>query len=127
MNRQTLVDFAMPTVPAGCSITSATLSFTMDSGTSGRTLEAYRAATTWNENTTTWITKPDPAGTAASTLSASAGVISAAVKDQVQAIYPTSPFGFVVKDSVENAGTAAEQAILSRTGGTGPKLALVFG
>jgi signal peptidase I len=48
-NRRTLVHFALPAKPSGCSVTSATLTFTVITSTSGRTLEAYQANAAWTE------------------------------------------------------------------------------
>ena len=130
-DKRTLVNFTLPTVPAGCSITSSTLKFTTISGTTARTLQAYRAATSWTETTSWWSNQPATTGTAATATSSATvdAVISWTVTAQVQAMYPSSMFGFVVKDSVEN-GAAQTQTYHSRTSASTtkrPTLVVVIG
>ena len=128
--QHSLVNFALPTVPAGCSITSATLAVTTISGATGRILTATRAATSWTE-AVTWNTgQPATTGTAATAASTATvnAVVSWTVTSQVQAMYPSSAFGFVVKDSVETWGSGT-QRYHSRTGTVGkrPTLTVVIG
>lgn len=129
-DRRTVVKFALPTVPAGCAITSATLAFTTISGATGRTLHASRATQTWTETGVTWNNQPavtTPAATASSSATVDA-VVSFSVTSQVQAMYPSSPFGFVVKDSTES-GTAYQRYHSSESASTTkrPKLTVVIG
>ena len=129
-DRRSLVNFALPTVPAGCTITSATLAFTTISGATGRTLHASRATATWTETGVTWNNQPavaTPAATASSTATVGA-VVSFTVTSQVQAMYPSSAFGFVVKDSTE-AGTAYQRYHSRESTSTTkrPKLTVVIG
>jgi len=127
-NQRTLMSFpALPTVPAGCRVTSATLALKNDSGTNGRTLQALRATASWTEGGATWNNQPTTAaGTAtASSTSTSNATVSFTVTSEVQAIYASSAFGFVVRDQTESQ--SAQQKFFSRTGGTAPKLTVVIG
>lgn len=129
-DRRSLVKFALPTVPADCTITSATLAFTTISGATGRTLHASRATATWTETGVTWNNQPavaTPAATASSTATVDA-VVSFTVTSQLQAMYPSSAFGFVVKDSTES-GTAHQRYHSSESTSTTkrPLLTVVIG
>jgi len=61
-NRRTLVRFDLPALPSGCTLTSASLELTDTSGSTGRTLAAYRAAAAWTEAGVTWSNQPATAG-----------------------------------------------------------------
>lgn len=128
-NQRTLVNFTLPTVPAGCSVTSATLTVTSKSGTSGRTIDAFRAATSWTESGATWNNQPATTGTAASSTSTSTsnGTVSITVTSQVAAMYPSSKFGFLVRDRTESASSTVTQRWFSRESSPPPKLTLVIG
>lgn len=117
------VNFTLPTLPAGCSVTSATLTLTRSSSVTNGTLAAYRLASSWTETGLDWSPQPSTAGVAAT--AASAAVTSFTVTTQVEAMYPSSDFGFVVKASNEDSNT--EQVFHSRTGTTPPTLTVVIG
>jgi hypothetical protein len=121
--RRVLVNFTLPALPANCSVTSATLTFTRSSSVTNGNLSAYRAATSWTETGVTWSTG-QPATTGIAVTVASAAVTSFTVTSQVAAMYPSSAFGFVVKASNENSNT--EQVFYSRTGTTPPTLTVVI-
>lgn len=121
--RRILVNFTLPALPANCSVTSATLTFTRSSSVTNGNLSAYRAATSWTETGVTWSTG-QPATTGIAVTVASAAVTSFTVTSQVAAMYPSSAFGFVVKASSENSNT--EQVFYSRSGTTPPNLTVVI-
>ncbi|HYU61289.1 MAG TPA: DNRLRE domain-containing protein [Solirubrobacterales bacterium] len=128
-NRRTLVQYSLPTAPLGCSVTSAQLYMYLNSGVTGRTLEAYRADASWTETGVTWNNQPGTTGTA-STLasSATAGYKFWDVTSAVQGLYSGDPNnGFVVRDQTEGAATAAEQVYSSSTGANLPLLVVTFG
>jgi len=131
-NLRTLANFTLPTLPAGCSITSATLVLTVDSGTAGRTLQAFRATASWTEGGVNWTNQPATTGSeGAATAPSAAGsntTVSFTVTSQVQAMYPSSAFGFVVKDSAESSGSQQQQKYNDRLSGKTPiRLTLVIG
>lgn len=59
-NARALVRFALPTLPAGCSVTSATLTLYAASHKSGRTLQALRVTSAWTEGTSAGTTSRAP-------------------------------------------------------------------
>lgn len=74
-NQRALVGFALPTVPALCAVTSATLLVYNSSPVSGRMIDDYQAAATWAEGTVTWVTQPGTTGTDVGTVpTATAGL-----------------------------------------------------
>lgn len=122
-NVRTLVRFALPTVPSGCTVSAATLTLSTSAGVAGRTLQAFRAGAAWTE-TATWNTQPATAGTAATTASVASGSVSFNVLAQTQALYSGTNTGFLVRDSVEDGGNV-EQTFNSREAASGrPSLAV---
>jgi hypothetical protein len=126
-NRRLLVHFALPSLPSYCSVTAATLKLFATSAASGRTLQAFRAASSWTETGVTWSNQPTTTGSA-STAPSGTGFLSWNVLSQVQAFYSGSNFGFVVKDASESAAVAASEAFSSREAASNPpQLVLTFG
>lgn len=117
-----LVNFTLPTLPAGCSVTSATLTLTMSAGSTGKFLSAARASASWTETGVTWNNKPAVTGTAAT--ASSAATTSFTVTSQVAAMYPSSAFGFQVRANDEDANETVE--FYSRQGTTPPTLTVVI-
>lgn len=122
-NARTLVRFPLPTLPSGCTVSSATLTLTTTTGTAGRTLQAFRATAAWSD-TTTWTTQPATTGTAATTASAASGAVSFNVTTQTQALYAGTNNGFLVRDSVEDAGNIAQTFASSEAASGQPTLAV---
>ncbi len=91
-NRRALVRFPLPaSVPAGCSVTVATLRLYASSSAATRTIDVYRAAAAWNENSVTWNTRPGTTGTAVGTASlVAAGWQTWTVTAQVAAQFPAA-------------------------------------
>jgi signal peptidase I len=118
--------FALPPLPPACTVTGATLRVTVDSGTTGRTLQAQRVLGPWTETGLTWNTQPtfSSPSTAASVNS---GPLTFAVTGQVQALYAGSNNGFVLKDSVETSGSGTLQRVEDRTSAAPPQLTITFG
>ena len=115
-NRRTVVRFTMPTIPAGCSVTSATLSVYNKSPTSGRTIQALRATSTWTETGVNWNNQPTTDGTAiaTSTTPSSGAYQQWTVTTQVQAIYAGTNNGFLLKDATENSASSPSQNYSAR-------------
>jgi hypothetical protein len=128
-NTRTLVRFAMPSLPAGCVVQSASLNVFATSVKSGRTLQAIRVTGSWTENGVTWANQPATAGSAATVASGSTpGLRTWTVTNQVQAMYNASnQQGFLVRDASENSSASPEQVFNSRTAGSNqPQLVLTF-
>jgi predicted outer membrane repeat protein len=116
-NFRALVRFALPAVPEGCVIQSATLRVFAASAKPGRTLQALRLASTWAENQVNWSNQPLTTGAAATTASGS-GYLEWIVTSQLQAMYAGSNNGFLIRDASE--GQDAEQQFHAREKGESP-------
>jgi hypothetical protein len=106
-NIRTLIRFALPSVPSGCTVTGATMTLSTSAGTTGRTLQAFRAAAAWTESTT-WTTQPATTGTASTTSSVASGNVTFNVLTQAQAHYSGTNTGFLVRDSVEDGANVGQ-------------------
>jgi hypothetical protein len=124
---RTLVNFSLPAIPTGCSMTAATLSLNAISASGTRTIEAFQAASAWTETGVTWSNQPLTTGTAA-TSSSGLGVRTWSVTTQVQAMYAGSNNGFLLRDSVEDTnGSGFVQAYNSRESSSGrPTLTVAY-
>jgi hypothetical protein len=122
-NRRVLVRFPLPAVPAGCTVTGASLRLgAMSSDT--RTLSAYQAATAWDEATVTWADQPVTTGVAAS---APAGTFPTFnVLTQVVAMYAGTNTGFVVRDATESSGGGPHRQWMGTREGA-PRLVVTLG
>ncbi len=117
-NARALLQFTLPTVPANCAVSSATLQVYNATPTTGRTIDVYRAAAAFTASTVTWNTQPATTGTAVgSTTTATAGTQSWTVTAHVQAMYTTNN-GFVLRDRTESAATAQLQTYRSQNNAT---------
>ena len=127
-NMRALVQFNLPSLPSGCSLTGATLRLYNKSPVSGRTLAAYANAAAWTQNGVTWANQPATTGSASTAATAgSAGWMQWDVMTQVQGMYSGSNNGFKVQDQTEN-GAGFEQQLESLESGTNlPELVLTFG
>ena len=116
-----LVKFANPDVPQGCEIESATMRLYSSTVKSGRTLQAQRLGGPWTETGVNWNTQPTATGAIANAPSrSSAGYVEWNVTEQVQAQYDSGTnHGFLIRDSVETAGSTQEQRFASRETTTG--------
>ena len=125
-NRRSYLRFSLPSAPEGCTVTGATLRLNSTATQGTRTLEVYRAGASWTEAALNWNNQPATTGTAVTT-SNGLGWLSVNVLAHVQALYSGTNNGFVVKDSAEDAATAAEQRIASRENATPSELVVTFG
>jgi hypothetical protein len=124
-NFRALVTFALPSVPADCTLGSATLRMFAASATSGRTIETLRLNGQWTENGVTWNSQPATTGPAATTSSGS-GNREWDVTTHVQAMYNETNHGFLIRDATES-GSGFEQQFHSREKGEQPpQLVLAF-
>jgi predicted ribosomally synthesized peptide with SipW-like signal peptide len=109
LNQRTLVGFTLPTLPSGCSVTSATLRLYNKGPTAGRSIEALQVSATWTEMGVTWNNQPGTTGTAAtSTTVSAAGWQTWTVTSQVQAMYSAN-HGFLLRDATESSTAAPKQ------------------
>jgi hypothetical protein len=118
-NLRALVRFNLPTMPAGCTIDTATLRLYADSASSSqRTLEVFRLDGAWSEGGVNWGNQPDTAGDSATTTSGT-GYREWGVEAIVQNMYSSGQNnGFLVKDATE--GQDAEQQFFAREKGESP-------
>ena len=123
-NQRALVQFSLPTIPAGCTLSSATFELSAETADTGRTINVSRASAIWSGSTVTWANQPTAvAGTTVGAASAT-GWVSWTVTSLVQAHYTGPNTGFIVQDSAENSPPQKLQKFRSiETGGTTkPKL-----
>jgi hypothetical protein len=129
-NRRTFVRFGLPTIPAGCTVTAATLRLYTDGADAGQTLGVYRAnplAALWTEAGLTWNNQPAVAGTPATTLSvATNGYLSWPVTTLVRDLYAGANNGFMIRDQAEN-GNGPWQQYFARHKANPPKLDVSWG
>jgi hypothetical protein len=112
-DKRALVQFVLPTIPAGCTFSSATFELFAESVTAGRTINVSRAATIWSAPSVMWSNQPAPAGTAVGVASDGTGWKSWTVTSLVQSQYAGPNYGFVVQDSVESQSSAKQQQFRS--------------
>ena len=125
-NERTLVGFSLPTLPPGCSVTSATLRLWNDAPSGTRVIQARRITSDWDENTVTWNNAPSTASLAAdSQVPSSAGWQSWTVTGQVQAMYTNGAYGFQLRDKSEGCSCATQQKYLSLESGTSTDAELI--
>lgn len=126
ISRRILINFPMPAIPAGCRITSSTLSITRSSAAKTGAVVAHSASASWAEGTAHGKTLPAFTGTAVTNTGTDA-TPSFLVTTLVQNMYPSSNFGFVIKGSVED-GSQVDISYFSReSAGTKPNLSITFG
>jgi hypothetical protein len=127
-NTRAVLQFNLPTVPPGCSVTGATLRFYNKAPIAGRTLEALANSAAWTENGATWANQPGTTGSASTAATpVLAGWMQWDVSTQVQGMYSGSNNGFKVRDQTED-GLGVEQQFDSRESGVNlPQLVVDFG
>ena len=122
-----LVQGGLPTIPPGCSITSARLRLFNSLPVAGRTLTVQANAAAWSEATSTWTNQPGvtavPAATAATT--ATAGYIEWNVTAQAQSMATGVNHGFSIRDSAEDAAAGPTQSFVPRQGAAGQRPEIV--
>jgi large repetitive protein len=124
---RSFVRFNLPAIPAGCTVTAATLRLYTSAGVTGRTLQAFRVSGNWTETGVTWNNQPGTTGAAATAPSVASGWVPWTVTTMVQAMYSGTNYGFLVRDSVENSATTRDQAMHPRENTNDPRLIVTFG
>jgi hypothetical protein len=125
-NFRALVRFALPNVPSGCVVQSATLRLYAASSSGGRTIQALRITGNWAENSVTWANQPSTNGTAVTTGSGN-GYLQWNVTTIVQTMYSGSNNGFLIRDASEGGGGAEQQFHSREKGSEMPELVITFG
>ncbi|WP_363320434.1 DNRLRE domain-containing protein [Pseudonocardia sp.] len=125
-NSRALVRFGLPALPAGCTVTAATLRLNAASAVSGRTLQALPVTGGWAENTVTWATQPATGSPAATTTSGN-GYRQWTVTSQVLAMYAGANNGFLIRDASENANGRLQGFRSREEGSNRPQLVITFG
>jgi predicted ribosomally synthesized peptide with SipW-like signal peptide len=130
-NRRVYVHFPLPSLPNGCKVTNATLKLFQNGVQEGglRTIDVYRAASSWTEGGLSWNTAPATTGAAAGATNALVNntTVTWDVTPLVNAAASGTNNGFVLRDRAENASRGAEQKFDSREGPTKPQLIITFG
>ncbi len=128
LNARAVVQFNLPALPSGCTVTSATLRLNNKSPLSGRTIEALRNTASWTETGVTWTNQPATAGAAATaTTPSAAGWMQWDVTSHVQAMYAGSNNGFVLRDQTENGAGFENQFDSREASANRPELVVVVG
>ena len=125
-NFRALVQFALPNLPAGCVVQSATLRVYADSSAGGRTLQALQLGSSWAENAVTWANQPATTGEAVTTASGN-GYREWNVSTMVQLMYSGANNGFLIRDASENGGGSEQQFFSREKGENMPQLVITFG
>lgn len=130
--QRSLVQFDLSSVPAGSTISSATLYLYASTAASGRTYGAYRITSSWTETAVTYTNQPSIAGAATST-AGSGTTMSFSVLADLQAWIQNQTatnYGWLIKDQSEGTGTPLQTSIYTREEGTQttlrPKLSITY-
>ena len=112
-------------MPPGCELVGAQLRLYSSSATDGRTLQALRIATPWDELGVTWDSRPATAGPVA-TAPSGLDVRRWDVLAQTLDMYAFGAHGFLIRDSVDDE--SGEQSFHASEKGDDrpPELVLVF-
>ncbi len=125
-NRRGLLTFALPGVPTGCHVVSATLRLYNSAPASGRVIGVYRAApdATWDIGTAAWDNHPAHVGTPAlSTAGAAVGWQTWDVTAIVGDLYAVGNNGLVVRDQAEGGAGVTNRYDSRDLGGAGLNVA----
>jgi CSLREA domain-containing protein len=123
-NMRALLLFNLPPVPQGYVISSATLRIYASNCSTGRTLQAWRIASNWTERGVNWNNQPSTTGVPATTNSG-CGWVTWNVTSNVQSMYGSGNFGFMIRDA--NEGQDNEQQFHAREKGQNiPQLVITF-
>jgi hypothetical protein len=128
-NARALVRFDLPAIPAGCTVTGASLRLYAGSATTGRTLRALRVTANWTESGVTWSNQPATTNTASATVASGSGWRQWNVLTQVQTMYTGTNYGFSIRDATESTSGGREQQLHSREKSPDqpPQLVITFG
>lgn len=129
-DQRVLVQFALPALASGCTVSSAKLQLRDVSVEATRTFPAFRVAEPWSESTVTWDSQPATAGASQDQTGSTGGWTEWPVTALVSEMYASGNFGFLVRDSVVSDRTSTASGTSSwssREGANAPRLVLVTG
>lgn len=108
-NARSLLQFPLPAIPAGCTLTAATLSLNAVAEEAGRTYEIVRAGDAFDVTTVTWDSQPSATGTAASTVTDGVpGATEFDATEPVRELYAGGNHGLVLRDRNERVPAAGK-------------------
>ncbi len=119
-NWRSFVRFDLSSIPAGSTISSATLSLRMkDAPGASRALELQRVSASWGESSITWNNQPGVSGSAVTTSTGTSPEVwltwnvTADVRDFIQYQSATN-YGWRTKDQTENSSTEYKESFYTR-------------
>ena len=119
-----LLQFNLPSIPAGCILDTATLRLYAGGYKDGRTIQALSVNGSWSEGGVTWSNQPATTGTAA-TVASGAGWREWNVAALIQGMYTGPNHGFLIRDANE-ANDAEQQFHAREKGSDTPQLVVRF-
>ncbi len=130
-NGRTFLTFALPALPAGCSVTSATLTMQTVTSKQGLTYQVVRTDSAVTPATVTWADQPTATGAIGTAPSTGNGPTPLDATAPVQELYGLGNTGLVVRDAVEDSGGTDTNKYSSLEGTTDPtkqpRLTIVWG
>jgi hypothetical protein len=125
--RRVLVNFDLPRLGTGCSVTDAKLRLYVSATGGARTLDAYAIAAPWSETAATWNNQPGVSGSPSTTASTALSTWTEWDVDSIaSAMYAGTAYGFMVRDANEGTGTTT-QTWRTRENTNWPELVLTVG
>jgi hypothetical protein len=119
------VTFALPAVPAGCTLAAATLRMSPFIAQGLVSVSVYRVTTPWTETGITWNTQPSTANPATYSDTSPTNIDALAT---VQAMYAGTAYGFMLRVTTEGTGANLSSYYQSREASSGkPQLVLTWG
>jgi len=125
-NWRAFVTCPLPSLPAGCTVTDATLRLDTSTLSGGLTYEAARVAAAWTETGLTWGSQPATTGPT-TTASTGGGWVTWTVTAQVADMYAAGNYGLRIKDTVEDTAATSTNKYSSQEGSDPPELVLQWG
>lgn len=127
-NARLLLGFPLPTTPANCTVTAATLRITSTTAAAGRTIRVSRVTSAWTNTTVSWNTQPTTTNTNGVTATSGTGLRTWTVTTMVRDMYTNGTNSVQLRDNAENNGSAVDQIYQSReNAGAKPELLITFG
>jgi len=119
-NWRSFVTFDLSSIPAGSTVSSATLSLRMkDPPSASRTLEVQRVNASWSESSITWNNQPGVSGSAVTTSTGTSAEVwltwdvTADLQDFIQNQTATN-YGWRIKDQAEGSSTEYKESFYTR-------------
>lgn len=123
--RRMFVRPVLPSIPSGCTITKAEITFEVAAFTP-RTYQVSRVATSWAVGSINWNNQPAPTGTPA-VATTTDGTFTVTITDQLIGLYQFGNNGLTMRDQTENTGTTFTNSYNSINNGGAPVLKITYG